>query len=104
LGRTRVGNRGGYVLIVLVVDRYAQEQAHTPLDPRKLIGYGPISAGDSERFRLCFAGTSKYAVGTLLSERELWLVGGDGLSISNRRVAEKSKSQQDQGESNYLRS
>ena len=43
--------------------------------------------------------SSKHAVGTLLSERERWIVGRGGLSISNRRVAEKFKSQQDQGES-----
>ena len=43
--------------------------------------------------------SGKDAVGTLLSERERWLIVADELSISNRRVAEKLKSQQDQGES-----
>jgi hypothetical protein len=76
----------------LVVDRYAQEQVHTLLDIKKFIVYVPISAGDSERFSSCIAGTSKHAVGSLLSERERWLVGGSGLSISDRRVAEKFKS------------
>jgi hypothetical protein len=60
------------------------------------IVYAPISAGDSESFRLSITGTSKHTVGTLLSEREHWIVGD--LSISNRGVAEKFKSQQDQGQ------
>jgi hypothetical protein len=61
--------------------------------------YAPISVGDTERFRSCITGTSKHAVGALLSERERWLIVADELSISNRRVAEKFKSQQAQGES-----
>lgn len=99
MGKTGVGKRRGYALIILVVDRYEQEQVHTLLDIRIYIVYVPISASDSEWFRSCIAGTIKHAVGTLLSEREQWLVGRGGLSISNRRVAEKFKSQQDQGES-----
>jgi hypothetical protein len=75
----------------LVVDIYEQAQVHTPLDTSKFIGYGPISAGDSEKLRFCIAGTSKHAVGTLLSEREL--VGAVGLSISNRPITEEFKRQ-----------
>jgi len=94
--RTGVGKRRGYKLIILVVDSCGQVQVHTLLDIRKFVVYVPISAGDSERFRLCSAGTSKHTVGTLLRKREHWIVGD--LSISNRRVAEKFKSQQDQGQ------
>jgi hypothetical protein len=48
LGRTGVGKRTGYGLIILVEDRYEQAQVHTLLDIRKYIVYVPISAGDSE--------------------------------------------------------
>jgi hypothetical protein len=56
--------------------------------------------GRPEKFRMCKAGTRKHAVSTLLSERERWLV----LSISNRPVTEKLKSQQDQGKSSHSNS
>jgi hypothetical protein len=96
LGTTEVGLPRTYVLIILVVDICEQAQVHTPLDTRIFVGYGPISAGDTEALRFCIAGTTKHAVGTLLSKRELV-----GLSISNRPAPEKIKSQQGQGESSH---
>ena len=48
LGRPGVGKRRGYELIILVEDRYEQDQVHTLLDIRKYVVYVPISAGDSE--------------------------------------------------------
>jgi hypothetical protein len=86
----------GYGLTILVADLYEQKQVHTPLGTRKFPVYAPISAGDSERFCSCISGSSKHAVGTLLSERERLV-----LSISNRPITEKLKSKQDQGKSGH---
>jgi len=88
----------------LVENFYVQEQVHTPLDTWKFPVYAPISAGDPQRFRVCIAGTSKHAVDTLLSERERGIVGAAELSIGNRPITEKLKSQQDQGKTSHSNS